>query len=114
MQKSKLINKGFLCEYKISITTGNCNGASTNAPIRIKLYGTNGHTNFQELVHSETHHVPFLKDQTDLFILKTYHVGELVGITIGHDRKDMRKYFLSTKILILILILIYFKEQVGF
>jgi len=97
MQKSKLITKGFLCVYKISITTGNCNGASTNAPIRIKLYGTNGYTNFQELTHSETHHVPFLKDQTDLFTLQTYHVGELVGITIGHDRKDMSKYFIDRK-----------------
>jgi hypothetical protein len=91
MQKSKLITKGLLCEYKISITTGNCNGASTNAPIRIKLYGTNGHTNFHELTHSEIHRIPFLKGQTDLFNLQTYHVGELVGITIGHDRKDMRK-----------------------
>lgn len=91
MHKSKPIQKGFLCEYQISVTTGDCNGASTNAPIRIKLYGTNGHTNFHELSHSKTHHTPFLKDQTDLFTLQTYHVGELIGITIGHDRKDMRK-----------------------
>ncbi|CAF0974361.1 unnamed protein product [Rotaria sp. Silwood1] len=98
MQKSKLINKGFLCDYKISITTGNCNGASTNAPIRIKLYGTNGHTRFDELTHSETHRIPFLKDQTDIFTLQTYHVGELVGITIGHDRKDMRASWFLDKI----------------
>lgn len=91
MQKSKPIQKGLLCEYQISVTTGNCNGASTNAPVRIKLYGTNGHTNFHELSQSKTHHIPFLKDQTDLFILQTFHVGELLGITIGHDRKDMRK-----------------------
>ena len=94
MRKSKLLTKGVLCEYKISITTGNCNGASTNAPIRIKLYGTNGHTNFHELIHSEIHRIPFLKGQTDLFNLQTYHVGELVGITIGHDRKDMRKFLI--------------------
>ncbi|CAF1093831.1 unnamed protein product [Adineta steineri] len=98
MKKSKLINQGILCEYKISITTGNCNGASTNAPIRIKLYGTNGHINFYELVHSETHHIPFLKDQTDIFKLETYHIGELIGITIGHDRKDMKASWFLNKI----------------
>ncbi|CAF0743262.1 unnamed protein product [Rotaria sordida] len=98
MQKSKPINKGFLCEYKISITTGNCNGASTNAPIRIKFYGTNGRTNFHELTHSETHRIPFLKDQTDIFTLQTYHVGELAGVTIGHDRKDMRASWFLNKI----------------
>lgn len=93
LQKTKLITKGFLCEYKISITTGDCNGASTNAPIRIKLWGVNGHTNFHELLHSDMHRIPFLKDQTDMFTLKTYHVGELSGITIGHDRKDMRAFY---------------------
>lgn len=87
-----MITKGILCEYKLSITTGNCNGASTNAPIRIKLYGTDGHTNFHELIQSQTHHVPFLKNQIDIFSLRTYHVGVLTGITIGHDRKDMSMY----------------------
>jgi hypothetical protein len=89
-----LITKGFLCDYKVSITTGNCNGASTNAPIRIKFLGMNGCTNFYELIQSETHCIPFLKDQTDLFTVQTYHVGQLIGITIGHDRKDMREYFI--------------------
>ena len=90
MQKAKPIAKGFVCEYKISVFTGNCNGASTNAPIILKLYGTNGHTNFYDLTQSQTHPVPFLKGQTDVFALQTYHVGDLVGIIIGHDRKDMR------------------------
>jgi hypothetical protein len=64
----------------------------------MKLCGTNRHTNFYELVHSETHHVPFLKNQTDIFTVQTSHVGELVSITIGHDRKDMRKCFLCKMI----------------
>ncbi|UJR23755.1 hypothetical protein I4U23_026732 [Adineta vaga] len=98
--KSKPITKGVLCEYKLSITTGNCNGASTNAPIRIKLYGTDGHTSFHELIHSQTHHVPFLKNQTDTFILHTYHVGVLIGITIGHDRKDMKASWYLSKVCI--------------
>ncbi|CAF3728879.1 unnamed protein product [Rotaria magnacalcarata] len=86
------------CEYKISVTTGNCNGASTNAPIRIRLHGTNGHTNFHELVQSETHRIPFLKNQSDVFTLQTFHVGELVGITVGHDRKDMQASWFLSKI----------------
>jgi hypothetical protein len=90
MYNAKPITKGLLCDYKVSVTTGNRNGASTNAPIRIKLYGTNGYTNFHDLVDSETHRVPFLKDQTDVFIIRTDHVGQLAGITIGHDRNDIR------------------------
>jgi hypothetical protein len=93
MYNAKPITKGLLCEYKVSVTTGNCNGASTNAPIRIKLYGTKGSTNFVGLVGSETYRVPFLKDQTDVFIIQTYHVGKLAGITIGHEQKDIRSYF---------------------
>lgn len=90
MYNAKQINNGLLCDYKVSITTGNCNGASTNAPIRIKFYGTNGCTAFCDLVDSETHRAPFLKDQTDVFVIQLDHVGELAGITIGHDRKDTR------------------------
>ncbi len=94
MHNAKPINeRGLLCEYKISVTTGNCNGASTKAPISIKLYGSNGYTPVLNLIESDSHRVPFLKGQTDLFIIQTYHVGELAGITIGHDRKDMRKYY---------------------
>ena len=90
MYNAKPITGGLLCDYKISVTTGNCNGASTNAPIRIKLYGTKGYTKFLDLVNSETHRVPFLKDQTDLFVIQTDHVGQLAGITIGHDQTDTR------------------------
>jgi hypothetical protein len=90
MRNAKPITKGILCDYKISVTTGNCNGASTNAHIRIKLYGTNGYTDFLNLTDSETHRIPFLKGQTDVFTVQTDHVGQLGGITIGHDQKTIR------------------------
>lgn len=90
MYNAQKIEKGLLCEYKVSVTTGNCNGASTNAPIRIKFYGTNGYTESRPLVDSQTHRVPFLKNQTDVFYVQTYHVGQLAGITIGHNQKDIR------------------------
>ena len=93
MHKAKPITKGILCDYQISVTTGNCNGASTNAPIRVKLYGTHGYTEFSDLDNSETHRVPFLKCQTDVFTVKKYHVGKLAGITIGHNQKDTSKCF---------------------
>ena len=88
---NKIVKAGFLCQYKISITTGDCNGASTNAPIRIKLYGSIGCTDFHELNNSENYHIPFSKGQVDRFTVQTYNVGQLLGITIGHDRLDMRK-----------------------
>ena len=92
MSSTKPMKKGFLCQYKVSVTTGNCNGASTQAPIRMKFYGSNGCTDFHELIESETHRVPFIKDQTDVFTVQTYHVGQLTGVIIGHDQKDMRQY----------------------
>ncbi|CAF3664483.1 unnamed protein product [Rotaria sordida] len=98
IHKAELIKHGILCDYKVSVTTGNCNGASTNAPISIKLYGTNGYADFVELVDSETHRVPFLKDQIDVFTIQTYHVGELAGITIGHNQKETRSSWFLNKV----------------
>lgn len=98
MYNAKPIKNGLLCDYKLSVITGNCNGASTNAPIQIKFYGTNGYTNFYDLVGSETHRVPFLKDQTDVFTIQTFHVGQLAGITIGHDKKDIRSGWFLDKV----------------
>ena len=98
MYNAQRILEGLLCEYKVSVTTGNCNGASTNAPIHIKFYGTNGCTDFRPLLDSQTHRVPFLKNQTDVFHIQTYHVGQLARITIGHDRQDIRQYFSSNKV----------------
>ncbi len=104
MHNAKPIKKdGLLCDYKVSITTGNRNGASTNALIRIKFYGKNGYTEFRDLVGSETHRVPFLKDHTDVFTIRTEHVGTFAGITIGHQEKDISSYLnenLSSKNLI--------------
>ncbi|CAF4592497.1 unnamed protein product [Rotaria sp. Silwood1] len=100
MHEAKPISKGILCEYTVSVTTGNCNGASTTAPIYIKFYGTNGCTDFESLTDSETHRVPFLKDQTDVFTVKTYHVGQLAGITIGHNQKDMRSSWFLNKVVV--------------
>ncbi|CAF2034386.1 unnamed protein product [Rotaria magnacalcarata] len=98
MHKAKPIAKGILCDYQISVTTGTCNGASTDAPIRVKLYGTHGYTEFTDLVDSETHRVPFLKCQTDVFTIQKYHVGKLAGITIGHDQKDIKSAWFLDKV----------------
>ena len=58
----------------------------------MKLYGTRGFTTLLPLTNSETHRVAFLKDQTDRFLVRTEHVGHLVGITIGHDQRDAREF----------------------
>ena len=86
MREARTITGGILCEYKITVTTGNCNGASTDAPIRLKLYGKKGSTGFLNLEQSESHRVAFRRNQSDTFLIQTYHVGLLAGITIGHDQ----------------------------
>ncbi|CAF1415212.1 unnamed protein product [Adineta steineri] len=98
MNKAKPISKAILCEYKVSITTGNCNGASTDAPISIQFYGTNGYTPSLNLINSENHRMPFQKDQTDIFTIQTYHVGQLAGIRIGHDQKDIQSAWFLNKV----------------
>ncbi|CAF1622694.1 unnamed protein product [Adineta ricciae] len=97
MRRAKPITKkGLLCDYKVTIRTGDRNGASTDAPIRIMFFGTNGCTDFSDLTESETHRVPFCKDQTDVFTVSTDHVGQLAGIRIGHNQTDMRSgWFLN-------------------
>ena len=92
MLNAKPVVNRMLCDYKVTIQTGTCNGASTDAPIRMKFYGTHGYTDFSTLTDSKTHRVPFLKGQSDTFIVQSDHVGQLVGIAIGHDKKDIRSY----------------------
>lgn len=74
------------------IKTGNVNGASTDATISMVLYGEKGHTKPFKLIDSETHGVPFQKNQTDNFTVEIDHVGKLIGIQIGHDEESLRKY----------------------
>jgi hypothetical protein len=97
MQQAKPIKNNSKHQYRVYVTTGNCNGASTDATIRIKLYGSNGCTNFIELENCETYQVPFNRDQTDRFTIKTHCVGQLFGITIGHDQTDISVYWTRHK-----------------
>ncbi|UJR25103.1 hypothetical protein I4U23_006463 [Adineta vaga] len=98
MHNAKLIKKGLLAQYDISVTTGDCNGASSDAPIQIKLYGKNGFTQAIDLTKSRTHRVPFQKGQTDVFTIETDHVGDFAGINIGHDRQDTRSGWFLDKV----------------
>lgn len=91
MHKAKPVGKEILCDYKITVVTGDHNGASCDAPIQIKLFGTNGYTKFVHLAESKTHKVPFAKNNTDEFVVQLDHVGRLAGIEIGHNEKDIRK-----------------------
>lgn len=100
MREAKQMTAGILCDYKITVTTGNCNGASTDAQIRIKLYGKKGSTEFLKLEQSENHHVAFRRNQSDTFTIQTYHVGELAGITIGHDQTDAKSGWFLNKVMI--------------
>ncbi|CAF0819008.1 unnamed protein product [Didymodactylos carnosus] len=75
--------------HKVSPAITQTNLNDTPRHHKIMLYGTNGTSGFIELSQSESHRVPFLKGQINIFSVKTYYVGDLVGITIGHDRTDM-------------------------
>ena len=91
MRNATLIDGGILCNYTISVYTGDRNGASTNAPVLITLFGDKGYTPPIELKQSTSNQFPFQRGQFDVFEIQTYHVGRLAGITIGHNKKESRQ-----------------------
>ncbi|KAL8569625.1 hypothetical protein ACOMHN_057192 [Nucella lapillus] len=80
---------GPLAEYQVTVTTGNCIGASTSAAVHMTLYGDKGRSPDLHLATSQYNKVKFQRGKEDLFVLKTPYVGQLSKIKIGHDRPEL-------------------------
>lgn len=83
------IKSGKESTYIVVVKTGNVLGASTRAQVKIVLCGSEGKTGALTLLKSETNKIRFQKGKEDHFILKTFHVGHLEKIRIGHDRPEL-------------------------
>ncbi|CAE1329768.1 SPSB3 [Acanthosepion pharaonis] len=88
-QEYKEITSGKETKYIVVVKTGNVLGASTRAQIKIILCGTEGKTGAISLLKSETNKIKFQKGKEDHFILKTFNVGYIEKIRIGHNRLEL-------------------------
>lgn len=88
-QEYKEITSGKETKYIVVVKTGNVLGASTRAQIKIILCGTEGKTGAISLLKSETNKIKFQKGKEDHFILKTFNVGYIEKIRIGHNRPEL-------------------------
>lgn len=89
LEKLNEIKDGDLIKYRIVIKTGERLGSSTNATIRLCLYGSNGKSKQIKLKNSKTHKIPFRKGNTDVFDLEVFDIGRIKAVKIGHSEKNI-------------------------
>lgn len=82
--------------YKVIITTGNMDGAGTDADVYLTLYGTQG--TLREIFLDDPNRNDFERGQTDEFLLSPQEVPDLGVINrvyLRHDNSDIRPGGLS-------------------
>ena len=103
--RSKLLNAqevtmGPKLKYTVYVQTGERPGSSTQAKIRMKLFGDRYDdciktTKWITLDDSLTHKVPFQRGYEDIFEIEIFDIGKLRAITIGHMEKDISNSFIQ-------------------
>ena len=83
------VKQGQYAEYQVYVRTGDRIGASSNAMIKITVYGKDGRTKEFPLKDSMRHKIKFQRGKEDKFVLGSHHVGKLQKVKIGHDRTDL-------------------------
>jgi hypothetical protein len=71
--------------YKVTITTGSCRGAGTDANVFVVLEGTKSRTHEQQLAASLTNRNKFERSQQDVFDVVGVGLGELTKLHIRLD-----------------------------
>ncbi|XP_025088459.1 uncharacterized protein LOC112560665 [Pomacea canaliculata] len=88
-QMEEEVKQGPKGEYRVHVVTGKRIGSSTNADVKLVIYGDKGHTPELMLQESKYNKVKFQRGKEDLFILTAHHVGKMKKIKIGHDRPQL-------------------------
>jgi hypothetical protein len=73
----------------VIVKTGDRLGSSTEADIKLQIFGQKGKTKLISLKNSTTHRLPFRKSNTDVFEIECYDIGNIRAIQIGHNEKDI-------------------------
>ncbi|KAK3584998.1 hypothetical protein CHS0354_037371 [Potamilus streckersoni] len=84
------VKDGPWAEYQVYVRTGSRVGASTEAFVKMAIYGDKGRTKDFALTDSSTNKIKFQRGREDKFILAAHHVGKIKKIRIGHDRPELR------------------------
>eukprot|EP01091_Cochliopodium_minus_P013222 TRINITY_DN4207_c0_g1_i1.p1 TRINITY_DN4207_c0_g1~~TRINITY_DN4207_c0_g1_i1.p1 ORF type:complete len:135 (+),score=46.21 TRINITY_DN4207_c0_g1_i1:47-451(+) len=72
--------------YNISVKTGDCRGAGTDANVFIQLFGEAGKTGVHKLDSSGN---CFERGQTDEFSIECVDIGEIKRISSGHENSGL-------------------------
>jgi hypothetical protein len=67
------------------VTTGNKLGSGTDAKVYLILYGDKGQSEKLHLVETKSNSDPFEKGKTDVFIVSSVNIGDIVKINVSHD-----------------------------
>jgi len=89
----KEITDGDITKYRIVIKTGDRLGSSTEAAIKLRLFGSKGKSTQFKLKDSKTHKIPFRKGNTDVFDLEVYEIGPIKAVHIGHNEKNIGIFY---------------------
>ena len=86
------INSGDKLTYKVIVKTGDRLGSSSEAEIRLQMFGQRGKSKVIPLTKSTSHQLPFRRANTDVFEIQNYDLGPIKAIKIGHSEKDIGKF----------------------
>ena len=97
MLEAHEVTKGPKIRYKVYVQTGARPGSSTEAKIKLKLFGDKYDnsiktTKWMNLENSLTHKLPFQRGNEDCFEIDVFDIGKLRAITIGHMEKEISKF----------------------
>lgn len=99
LKNAKEVTDGESIKYRVVIKTGERLGSSTEAKIKIKLFGSKGKSKQLKLKESKMHKIPFRKGNTDVFDLEVIDVGDIKAIYIGHKEQNIGKVVSVKKLL---------------
>uniref|UniRef100_A0A8C5H6N3 Lipoxygenase homology domain-containing protein 1-like n=1 Tax=Gouania willdenowi TaxID=441366 RepID=A0A8C5H6N3_GOUWI len=75
--------------YKVSVRTGDMNGAGTDANVFLTIYGDLGDTGERKLSKSEKNKNKFSRGQVDKFTVEAVDLGQVFKIRLRHDNSLM-------------------------
>ena len=85
------VTEGALVKYRAVVKTGDRLGSSTEASIKLRLFGSKGKSKQFRLDNSRTHRIPFRKGNTDVFDLELFDIGKIKAVYLGHSEKKIGK-----------------------
>ncbi|KAM3842453.1 LOW QUALITY PROTEIN: lipoxygenase homology domain-containing protein 1 [Diretmus argenteus] len=81
----------FNVNYHIAVKTGSINGASSDSKVFVKLYGEKGDSDKILLVVSDNDLRNYFETgATDIFTIKTFDIGQINRLLIGHTNEGLR------------------------